>query len=93
MAIGPWKIEIQLRALRELDQLEDSIREEAVGVILDLKDDPFPPDALRLRGHRNRFRLKFYGNRYRIIYQISEQQRTIIVTRVRRRDPHTYSGY
>lgn len=51
-----------------------------------------PDDAIELRGSRGFYRIRFYREAYRIIYFVSEQQRKIVVTRVRKRGPDTYKG-
>ena len=79
-------------ALTELAKLEDTIKDEAVEAIAELREDPFPPGAIPLRGSINRYRIKFYRNRYRIIYQVSVKQHRVIVTRVRHRSS-AYLGY
>jgi len=79
-------------ALTELAKLEDTIKDEAVEAINELREDPFPPDAIPLRGSVNRYRIKFYRNRYRIVYQVSVKQHRVIVTRVRPRSS-AYLGY
>jgi mRNA-degrading endonuclease RelE of RelBE toxin-antitoxin system len=58
-----------------------------------LSEDPFLEAALPLKGHRNHYRVRFYGDQYRIIYRVSHSQRKVIVTRIRRRDSATYTGY
>ena len=92
MATSAWNVEILSTAERELDELPQGVRAEALQSIDDLREDPFPSDAEPIRGVRNRYRIRFYRNRYRIIYDVSERQKKIVVDRIRRRDPHTYSG-
>ncbi len=89
----PWTVKVNFHAQSDLDELDDPVRRDALAAIRDLENDPFPTDVVKMRGARNRYRIKFYGNRYRIIYQVSESRQLVIVLRVRRRDADTYSGF
>ena len=80
-----WKIEITPLAQRHLDELEDRVRVEAMQAIVDLREDPFPPGHIQLRGHRNVYRIRFYRDQYRIIFRVSEQRGTVLIWRVRPR--------
>jgi len=89
---GLWTVEILPSAERELHSLPGQAYAEAAQLIRDLAEDPFPLDAERLRGYRNRYKVRFYKGRYRFLYDVSEQQRKVIVGRIRIRDTETYSG-
>ena len=88
-----WRVELTRSARSEYAALSDVIRHEALILPLELAEDPFLEDALPMRGHRNHYRLRFYRDQYRIIYRVSNSQREVVVTRIRRRDRATYSGY
>ena len=88
-----WTVKVNSYAQSDLDELDDPVRRDALAAIRDLEHDPFPPDVVKIRGANSRYRIKFYGNRYRIIYQVSEHRQLIIVLRVRSRDANTYSGF
>ena len=89
-----WTPKILAGAKKDLDELPDPVRREALQMLADLLEDPYPPnlEEARMKGYRNRYRLYFYRDRYRFIYEIAEQQRTVRVLRVRLRDRYTYSG-
>ncbi len=87
-----WRIEILPAAEKDLDQLEEPLRREALEAILDLAEDPVPADALPLAGMRRHYRVAFGNRRYRIVYRVSRQRETIIVIRVRSRS-EVYVGY
>ena len=88
-----WKPEILSGAQHDLDKLPAAVRREAMQLLADLLEDPFSKDPkAKMEGYRDRYRLYFYGDRYRFIYEISRQQRRVIVVRVRLRTRHTYSG-
>lgn len=88
MALNPgeeWRVKVLPQAQKELDQLPDSVRLEALNAIQDLADDPFPPDCMPMRGYPYRYRIKLYGNQYRLIYDVSETPKAIKILRVRLR--------
>lgn len=80
-----WKVSLLPSALSELDRLNDSVRAQAIQSIEDLAEDPFPAGSIPLRGHQHLYRIRFYRDRYRIIYRVSEIQRSVLVMRIRRR--------
>ncbi len=71
MGIG-WKVEFTPLARRHLDELEDRVRIEAIEVMRDLREDPFSPGHIPLRGYRDVYRIRFYRDQYRIIYRVLE---------------------
>ena len=81
----PWMVRVRPSASSELAELDDNVKAEALSAIAELREDPFPPDSIKLRGHADLYRVRLYLNQYRIVYQVSLKQRRVIVTRVRRR--------
>jgi addiction module RelE/StbE family toxin len=80
-----WKSNIRT----QLRSLPNRIREETVQAILNLRDEPFPPDAEELRDHyKGIWKIKIDG--WRILYQVDEIAMTVTVLAVKRRDPNTY---
>jgi mRNA-degrading endonuclease RelE of RelBE toxin-antitoxin system len=65
---------------------------EALEAIADLEEDPFPMGSIPLRGYTNLYRLRFYRDRFRLVYTVSEKQRRVIVERVRPRAT-AYTGF
>ena len=86
-----WTVRIPRSVQRELDQLPDNVWKEAIATITELKEDPFPHGSIPLRGHTDLYRIKFYRDEHRIVYQVSEKQRRVIITRVRSRSA-VYEG-
>jgi len=76
MDIG-WKVIVLPAAQSELDGLDDRVRLDALKIIIDLTDDPFPVGSVLLRGHLDLYRIRCYRDKYRIIYQVSEKQRAV----------------
>jgi mRNA-degrading endonuclease RelE of RelBE toxin-antitoxin system len=85
MEDGEWRVSIRPSAVHEIDQLDDSVRLEAIAVLADLRDDPFLSGSLLLRGYRNLYRVRFYRDRFRIVYSVSARSRKIVIERVRSR--------
>src|ERR1017187_4294124 len=52
----------------------------------------FPLAAAQMEGYANLHRVKFYGDRYRIVYEVFERSRRIYVTRIGPRGS-VYSGF
>jgi ParE toxin of type II toxin-antitoxin system, parDE len=79
----------------------ESIAAEVEDILEGLREDPYPPDSIPLRNYKRIRRIRFHWFAqtpekwralYRIIYSVSEQDRTVDVLRVRRRDKNTYLG-
>jgi len=85
MEDGEWRVSIRPSAEHQIDELDDSVRREAIAVITDLKDDPFPSGSVPLRGYRDLYRVRFYRDQFRIVYSVSSRSRRVIIERVRRR--------
>ena len=65
------------------------LRAEASQILLDLREDPYPPDSEPLgRELRGRRRVRLNG--WRIIYTVNETDHTVIVWDIRKRSPDTY---
>jgi mRNA-degrading endonuclease RelE of RelBE toxin-antitoxin system len=88
-----WKLKLRSDAQKEYDALDDFVREEALSILSELAENPFPEDAVPLRGHRDHFRLRFHDGQYRLIYRLSRSQQKVVVTRIRRRNDGAYKGY
>ena len=59
--------------------------------INDLRNEPFPADAEELRDHFSTvWKIKIDG--YRIFYRVKEEDQTVVVHNVKRRDRNTYTS-
>ncbi len=76
------------RVYRELDVLSQATYRRVRVAIKQLASEPRPAGVARLEG--NIFRIRV--GRYRIIYQVDDDQRLIIMGGIRRRDERTYRG-
>jgi mRNA interferase RelE/StbE len=77
-----WKVEFTPQARRTLHTLRDSIRAEVLQAVTSLGEDPYPPGAVELRGHRAVYRIKVYRESYRIIYRVAADRDLVIVQRI-----------
>jgi len=68
---------------RAIDAIEKRDRLRIEGVVALLADNPRPPKATKLVGHRNRWRVR--AGDYRILYEIHDDVLTILVIRVAHR--------
>ena len=81
-----WNVQILPGVRRQLHQPDEDVRLEAVRTIKELSEDPFPFDALSMEGYADWYRVRFSRDRYRLIYRVKPRSRTIVITRVGRRD-------
>ena len=88
-----WAVRLTPQARRQLKQLDENIREDAISVLLDLEDGMFPAETIQLRKHERYERVKFAGNRFRIVYRIDRKNKRILVTVIRKRNENPYKGY
>jgi mRNA interferase RelE/StbE len=92
--MADYRVLLTPAAQRQLDRLSGPPLAGLRGVILGLANDPRPPGAAKLAGMGNlwRIRLRVDGKPWRIVYQVRQRERLVIVTRVARRDEGTYRG-
>lgn len=86
-----WSLVTKYESEYDLNSLPESVRQEAVRAILELKHDPFPDGFVKLTGYYDWYRIRFYRNKYRVVYQVSTKNRRIIVHRVGHRE-NVYRG-
>ncbi|MFH1360669.1 MAG: type II toxin-antitoxin system RelE/ParE family toxin [Candidatus Omnitrophota bacterium] len=77
--MAKYKIEIKKSAVKEVKQLPAKDIKKILKKIMDLGDDPHPPDSKKLSGH-DRYRLRY--RHYRILYEIVEDILIIYVVRI-----------
>jgi mRNA interferase RelE/StbE len=88
-----WRVELTPAVMRQLRRLRGDELLAMRGAILALVDDPFPSGVRKLSdADLWRIRLRIHGAPWRIVYQVREGERLVIVTRVARRDEATYRG-
>ena len=85
-----WNVVLKGTPKQEIRALPDNVRKAAMIRITELRDDPFPPDAIPLQGLPGLWRLRFAAA-YRLIYYVSRKQRKVVVFRARHRN-NAYEG-
>ena len=87
-----YRVVLTPAAQRQLGGLRGSVLIALRGVILALGIDPLPRGSLKLSGSDDlwRIRLRIDGQPWRVIYQLRPKEKTVVVTRVARRDEGTY---
>jgi mRNA-degrading endonuclease RelE of RelBE toxin-antitoxin system len=80
MASDDWQIVLESGAERDLGRLGNpSLVREAREVIDDLRFDPVPPSAVKMRRNSDAYRVKFGADAYRIVYRVDQKRRVIRV--------------
>jgi addiction module RelE/StbE family toxin len=83
-----WKGQAK-RQLDELAKRSERLAREVATIIRLLLDDPYPPNAERLRDqYADRLKIKVDG--WRIFYKVYEQDRIVAILALKRRDRDTY---
>jgi mRNA-degrading endonuclease RelE of RelBE toxin-antitoxin system len=83
------KIRFRRSAKRELFELDDETFLRVARAIMDLQDDPRPRGYDRVGGREDQFRI-WVGRDHRVLYEIGEKARRIIIVGIRRQDEATY---
>jgi len=86
-----YQIELHREALAELKALPASVRAQAIALIDLLAATPRPPRAKELRDKPGIYRI-WLAERWRIAYEIDDEQQTIVVRRIRRKSDIDYDS-
>ena len=84
----PYRVELAPAAQRELERLTRQAQERLAGPILALGDEPRPSGVRKVSGVERTWRIRV-GD-YRVVYDIYEDERLVVVLKVARRDERTY---
>ncbi len=79
-----YAVKIKLSALKELKALPGDVRARAIKAIDGLANEARPAGVRKLVEHENLYRLRI-GD-YRVLYQIDDATRVIIIFAVRKRE-------
>jgi mRNA interferase RelE/StbE len=71
-----WRVEIDDRAERELEDLPLQVQVRLINKILSLKENPLPPGCAKLKGHTG-YRVRV-GD-YRILYELIAKSELAII--------------
>jgi len=78
-----YRIEIKRTAQKDLLSLNQDIKSRIIEIIKSLAQKPKPIGSIKLKGSKNQFR--FRSGDYRILYEVYEKERLIIIFRIKHR--------
>jgi mRNA interferase RelE/StbE len=64
-----WEVRYRASVEKDVARLPLEVRESVSQAIEGLSNDPFPPGCRKLKGQKNRFRLRVGGD-YRVVYSL-----------------------
>ncbi len=64
-----WEVRLSREAERELSGLPTTVQREAAVLIDELIEDPFPPGLAQMKRYDRTFRIRFGGDRYRMLFR------------------------
>lgn len=84
----PHRVDLAPAAVRQLDRLRGPALVALRGVILSLAADPRPAGSRKLTGTQDlwRIRIRVDGEPWRVVYQVRDGERLVVVFRVARQD-------
>ena len=86
-----YRVVLAPGAVRALEGLREPLLLGLRGAILALAADPRPRGSRKLSGQKlYRVRIRIDGVSWRIIYQVRDDERVVLITRIARRDEDTY---
>lgn len=80
----PFKIQFKRSAQKDLKKLEKVLVQRILSSIELLSDDPTPRNSKKLKEVENIYRIRVA--KYRIVYEINQDQKVIIIYYIRHRD-------
>ena len=83
-----YRVELAPSAQRDLKAVPRQLLPLLRQAILALAEEPRPRGARKVRGQERTWRIRV--GRYRILYDVHDDRRLVVVLRVRRREEGTY---
>lgn len=80
-----YKLKFHSRALKEWQKLGSPVREQLKKKLSERLDNPHVPSA-RLSGRSNRYKIKLRSSGYRLVYEVNDNEITLLVVAIGRRD-------
>ncbi|HZF38697.1 MAG TPA: type II toxin-antitoxin system RelE/ParE family toxin [Blastocatellia bacterium] len=87
----PYKIRIAPEAHKEIKALSGYVRSPALKIIQSLSKDARPSFAKELRGKSTMYRIRLL-DKWRIVYQIKDDEKVVVILRVRRKEDIDYDS-
>jgi len=79
-----YNVEFVESAAKEFRDLPSDIKYRIGLAVRELRNNPRPIGVRKLKGHDCLYRIRV--GRYRVVYEIDDQAKMILVTRIRRRE-------
>lgn len=86
-----YRVQISPEAQKEIKELPGYVRAQALQLLRDIRDNPRLPRAKELRNKPDIFRL-WLSKKWRIVYQIDDGIKQVLVLRVRRKEHIDYDS-
>lgn len=86
-----YRVQISPEAQKEIKELPGYVRAQALQFLRDIRDNPRLPRAKELRNKPDIFRL-WLSKKWRIVYQIDDGVKQVLVLRVRRKEQIDYDS-
>jgi len=86
----PYDVTIEARVLKRLRKLPKDILADAAEALKGLRDNPRPRGCRKIRGKDNSWRIVIRED-YRVLCQVLDDRRQVVVYDVDRRDKDTYN--
>lgn len=86
-----YRVQISPEAQKEIKELPGYTRAHALQLLRDIRDNPRLPRAKELRNKPDIFRL-WLSKKWRIVYQIDDSVKQVLVLRVRRKEHIDYDS-
>jgi mRNA interferase RelE/StbE len=78
-----WQIQVEKNARKSLGKIPNPYRSSITDAIEFLKTDQRPRNTKKLKGYKRLYRIRISD--YRVVYQIWEDKKIILVTRIAHR--------
>ncbi len=79
----PYTVVFATSALRDLERLPAQIVQRVLNAIHELGNNPRPHGCRKIVGSESTYRIRV--GEYRVVYEVDDQQRLVLVTRIRHR--------
>ena len=83
-----WFVVLTNIAEKQLRRIPREYRERIDDILQEMREDPFRGDVIKLGGDGERWRRRIGA--YRIMYNLSQKERTLFIYDIRRRTSSTY---
>lgn len=79
-----FSVEFSKKAQKDLKNLDEIIANRCLAEIETLKENPFPRDAIKVKGEDNVFRIRV--GKYRILYEVYPETNLTLITKIDKRE-------